>query len=385
MVILVTALLIFIKPLSIHIVQVNTSNQLWFWLCSDNIPLQNNLTLHLTQSNYILHNTTFCLVENVSNVTLKGVRSDEKSSIKCHLQVSTTGFGFVNISSVTLENLEFTGCGATITTSAVAFFNDTHPHLGYKQKALLVFNHCHNITIQHVNITNYIGYAIFMLNPLNSSLMNHVRVTAGTGASDRTDSSMFGCAGSGIFVMFKDTQQTSPNMAPVNIILSQSYLRLNFNIIPNVPPLTLIGHDICSLPLVGAGGLTVLFNQSFLARFSSQSGDCSDTYGAITGNILVIFYNGMVYSQLLLTDTDIFNGVLLPSTNQIGGTCLTIISTLCQTCPFISNKELPVRTPISLKNVEIVSCGSGTKMATKFSHIKYGEGFYLNIFLILGS
>ena len=104
--ILFIALLTFIKQLSTHIVQINTSNQLWFWLCSHNIPVQNNLTLHLTQSNYILHNMTFCVIENVSNVTLKGVRSDGKSSIKCQLQHdSTTCFGFVNISSVTLENL----------------------------------------------------------------------------------------------------------------------------------------------------------------------------------------------------------------------------------------------------------------------------------------
>ena len=387
LVILVIVLLNFPKPLSTHIVQINTSNQLWFWLCSDNIPLKNNLTLHLTQSNYILHNMTFCLIENVSNLKLKGVGSDGKSSIKCQLQHgSTTGFGFVNISSVTLENLEFIGCGATITKSAVAFFNDTHPHLGYKQKALLVFNHCHNITIQHVNITNYIGYAIFMLNPLNSSLMNHVRVTVGTaGASDCTDSSMFGCAGSGIFVMFKDTQQTSPDMEPVNFILSHYNLELNLNNIPNVPPLTLIGHDICNFPVIGAGGLTVLFNQSFLARFSSQSGNCSDNGGTVIGNILVIFYNGIVNSQLSLTDTDIFGGYLLPSTNQIGGGCLTIISTLCQTCPFSSTKELPVWTPISLNNVDLHHCGSGPSTANEFTHLKYGGGFYLNIFEFCGA
>ena len=363
LVILVIALLNFIKPLSTHIVQINTSNQLWFWLCSHNIPLQNNLTLHLTQRNYIFHNMIFCLIENVSNVTLKGVGSDGKSSIKCQLQHdSTTGFGFVNISSVTLENLEFTGCGATITKSAVAFFNDTHPHLGYKQKALLVFNHCHNITIQHVTITNFIGYAIFMLNPLNPSLMNHVRVTT-RGGGDCTDSGMFACAGSGIFVMFKDTQQTSPDMAPVNVILSQTYLRFNFNVIPNVPPLTLIGHDICSLPVVSADGLTVLYNQSFLARFSSQStqiGDFFGNVGTVSGNILVIFYNGMINSQLSLTDTEIFSGYLLPTTNQIGGACLTIISTLFQTCSFSSSKEFPIWTPIALNNIYTVSCESGT-------------------------
>ena len=121
-----------------------------------------------------------------------------------------------------------------------------------------------------------------------------------------TDSVMFGCAGSGIFVMFKETQQTSPDMAPVNVILTQSYLRKRFNIILNVHLLILIGHDICSLPVVGAGGLTVLFNQSFLARFSTQSAQIGyglGNVGTVTGNI---FYNGIANSQLSLTVTNIY-------------------------------------------------------------------------------
>ena len=50
----------------------------------------------------------------------------------------------------------------------------------------------------------------------------------------------------------------------------------------------LIGDDICSLPVVGAAGLTVLFNQSFLARFLSVSGYWSRNGGTVTGNILVM-------------------------------------------------------------------------------------------------
>ena len=68
-----------------------------------------------------------------------------------------------------------------------------------------------------------------MLNPLNSSLLIHVKVRAGTGGMYCNDSDMFACAGNGIFVMFKDTQQTSPYMANVNVILSQFNLQFNFN------------------------------------------------------------------------------------------------------------------------------------------------------------
>ena len=100
-----------------------------------------------------------------------------------------------------------------------------------------------------------------------------------------------------------------------------------------------------------------------MARFSSQStqiGDFFGNVGTVSGNILVIFYNGMINSQLSLTDTEIFSGYLLPTTNQIGGACLTIISTLFQTCSFSSSKEFPIWTPIALNNIYTVSCGSGT-------------------------
>ena len=135
--------------------------------------------------------------------------------------------------------------------------------------------------------------------------------------------------------------------------------------------------------MVGAGGLTVLFNQSFLARFISQNtqiGFDLGNGGTVSGNILVIFYNGMVNSQLSLTNTNILNGILLPATNQSGGACLTIISTLCQKCSFNGTKCLSVWTPISLNNVQIVACNFETGPGREFNHVKYGGGFYLNIF-----
>ena len=67
-------------------------------------------------------------------------------------------------------------------------FNDTHPHLGYIQKTLLVFSHCFDITMHHVIVTHYVGYAILMFNPLGLSLMNHAKGQYGFGANQCTDS-----------------------------------------------------------------------------------------------------------------------------------------------------------------------------------------------------
>ena len=79
----------------------------------------------------MFHNMTFCKIGNVSNITLTGL-TDSTSSIKCVKKgnsSSATGFGFVNISNITIGNLEFTGCGAKITKTTVTSFNDTHPYL----------------------------------------------------------------------------------------------------------------------------------------------------------------------------------------------------------------------------------------------------------------
>ena len=46
------------EPLSSHCVSINSSYQLWYWLCSGNVSIQNNLVLNLTQRNYVLYNIT---------------------------------------------------------------------------------------------------------------------------------------------------------------------------------------------------------------------------------------------------------------------------------------------------------------------------------------
>ena len=368
-----------IEPLSSQIIPINTSNQLWYWLCSGIAPIQNNLVFKLMQRKYMLYNMTFCLMANVSNITLAGL-SDGKSSINCSKNrnsFSTIGFGFVNISGITLEKLDFIGCGAMITKTAVTSFNDTHPHLGYKQKAVLVFNHCYNITIQQVTINNYIGYAIMMLNPLGSSLINHALVHYGIGTRNCYNSSMFECAGSGIVVVFKDTKETSHNMAPVKVVLSQTQFHFNVNIIPNIPPLTFIRHDICILPLLGAGSLTVLFNQSFEARFTSQGKIPSDySSGTVTGGVLVIFYNGMMNSQLWLKNINLTSVELDKTSNQTGGAGIAVLSVKCGQC--VINKS--ILNPLIFENLKLLFCGDSLSSIFDNSPIKYGGCFYINIF-----
>ena len=134
------------------------------------------MTLHLNQLNYTLYGPRFCHIENRTRLNLVGNVSTGRGqpSIHCiHKNDSSVAFGFFNMTYLLIKNLQFFGCGATITSQAVRILNDTHPYLGMRQKAGLVFNHCQNLTITNVNITGgYYGYGIMLLNIMGGILDN---------------------------------------------------------------------------------------------------------------------------------------------------------------------------------------------------------------------
>ena len=54
--------------------------------------------------------------------------------------------------------------------------------------------------------------------------------------------------------------------------------------------------------------------------------------GTVAGGILVIFYNGMMNSQLLLKDIELISGELDLSSNQTGGAYIAVFSVKCGEC-----------------------------------------------------
>ena len=78
-IVITTTIINWLSLLSSHIVPINKIDQLWYWLFSGNVSIQNNLVLNLIKRNYVLYNMTFCLIENVSNIIYK-----EDSLMKNH-------------------------------------------------------------------------------------------------------------------------------------------------------------------------------------------------------------------------------------------------------------------------------------------------------------
>ena len=358
---------------------ISNTNQLKEILCS-NTSTPNNLVLKLNVSSYELYQIDgYCIVQNINNLTVQGVNGN--STIRCVPVGSPgSGFGFINITNLLLANLHFDGCGGIILSTAVRSFNNTHPHLLYKQRAVLMFNLCNNVTIRQVNIDNkYFGYAILILNPIGTFEVLNTRVSEGLGGISCNDYTNL-CPGSGIAAIFKN-KGTSTNDSCVQVILKETIFQTNFNNIPNIPTLSsLREYEACQLPVVGAAGLSVIFTQTdYIANFTiTQSRIGSFNFGSVAGGMLILFLNGMEKSHISITNTHFYRGALLNDTNQVGGSAITIHSFNCGKCSR-GTLHSPRLHPIYLDTVHFRGTGEFDPRSQVSQKREFGGIYYMDI------
>ena len=131
--------------------------------CDKTIPLycnklntmQNNSFLILNSSkNYALQSQTLCINKFSSNVTIRS-SFFQPATIKCQHNASsnsTTGFGFIHARNLIIENIVFENCGATLSSDALQSVNSSDLYYPPHYAAVLLFNHCWNVTLRNVTI-----------------------------------------------------------------------------------------------------------------------------------------------------------------------------------------------------------------------------------------
>ena len=142
--------------------------------------MQNNSCLVLNSSkNYILQSQPWCINKFSSNVTIRS-SSFQPATIKCQPNPSsnsTTGFGFIHARNLIIENIVFENCGATLSSDALQSVNSSDLYYPPHYAAVLLFNHCWNITLTNVTVKNYYGFAIVAANVLGTSVFQSLNVT----------------------------------------------------------------------------------------------------------------------------------------------------------------------------------------------------------------
>ena len=290
-----------------------------------------------------------------------------------------------------IKNLQFFGCGAAITSQAGRTFNDTHPYLGMKQKAGLLFNHCQNLSITNVNITGgYYGYGIMLLNTMGG-ILDDVNLVDGIVQNCTTDID-FSCAGSGLMVVFKDTALTMKEIYHYSKLCftntnaeSKTIVSQNINYIPRIPSLHYMKNDeACNLPIIGAAGITVIFAQSYYANFTVHRVLIKNfNYGSVAGAMLVMFLNGMKNSYIHVNDSEFARNNNLPINRpQDGGSGLSIHSFRCNKFPVQIDLSYTHFNPIYINFVYFAKTGNLWQdrfVPSSKNDNKYGGAMYINI------
>ena len=309
-------------------------SSLEYYLCGQGSgELTTGATLSLSRGTHVLGKGDFCLLQNLENVTLQGPK-DASAAIYCDSAgEARRGIAFINITNLRIANLKITNCGRVIPDGLPGRINETYAYLGPQQKAVLIFSHCTDVTLESVEIDKYFGYGILGVTLvgdtllLNVSLLNSNHQTLAD-CTDQTNRPDLLCAGCGAVFVYDDTNH--PNLQDETTsslhIIDSSFIN-NSNWLPTVrlfEVLTVLGLGFTTQPilLTGSTGVAVYLGQmGYFVDVKIINSLAALNSGNI-GSILLLHYNSIRRSRILLDGLTVRDSnvtTLVDQTNRGGG------------------------------------------------------------------
>ena len=256
--------------------------------CSSNCldsALDTNSSLLLQSGVHVLH--SFHLLADLEYLEITG-NSSTRSVISCK---EKAGLTFLNISNLSIENVEFTGCGFTGDNISKSFkfvydrLINSYVTLSTVQVGLFV-GLCDNISLQNVDIRNTSGIGFLTYNTMGSLVFDSVGIynnqpsvcITDVGAFGTPDLDLFGASvGGGVVVIyegFKDPAEENSDFSP-QLVVKNSHFTGNTDcglggyaeLFRSMLPL-LNGTFVSS----AGGGLSILQTQSGFSVNASISG-----------------------------------------------------------------------------------------------------------------
>ena len=280
---------IFIPGSNIH----NASNHgsLQYYLCGNGSHyIKSDMTLFLYSSVHIITPGPFCLLQHLMNIMITTSDSNPAHIICDNVTQPTRGFGFLNTTGLTLHNLHIEHCGGILTPTAVSSINQSRIYFPMGQSAVLLISLCYDIILSNVIVDGgYFGYAMIIVNVYGIVHMTDISVSNSFNCLSEEQHII--CSGSGLLFLFMDTHSTSNN----SLLLLQNFtLKHNINHYTSAiagNPIDLLQYRVDSVPIFGAGGLTILFigNGYQGGQVVMEYCEISDTRGSFVGGILITY------------------------------------------------------------------------------------------------
>lgn len=144
---------------------ITDGNVLKNYLCHpDNGIIPANTTFVLSKPVLTIQDDSqvqFCLMENTSNISFvpsQELLDGELEYVTVLCDLPHYGFGFFNVTNLTLNSISFENCNTPITAEAVRYINDTDQFFyfvsNFIPKFSLIFNHCYNLKLFNITALN---------------------------------------------------------------------------------------------------------------------------------------------------------------------------------------------------------------------------------------
>ena len=267
-------------------------------LCGSNdssvLPAGTQLLLS-TDVHHILSSSSFCLVSNTSNITLRSLSSIIPATITCESHqnnsFASVGFGFYNVSVLSIENVHITKCGGLMPSTSTLYPNDTSFYFHESQSVTLLISYSSNIMMSNVIINNYYGFAVLLINPNNNSILNNVNISDSSGGKQCSKNFSLSCGGSGLILYFSNLDNRTKVLS-AHVLLSTAYIGGSFNIVPygDVSNAGKVHTEEPKAISAFSAGMTVIFSQGdYSANVVLSNIHLHYLYGGLFSGIALIF------------------------------------------------------------------------------------------------
>ena len=164
------------------------------------VYLSSNTVLYFMEGAHILEQRQLVLVDNVSNVTLKGLGSLEQGfhetvtllTVVVQCVNASGGLAFIDSKDISIKGIMFKDCGADA-AKVDTYYNDF--------RASLVFSYVTNVTLEYVSILNGTGMGLICSNCLDLFISN----SSFAKSHIPPDCGHFLCAGGNVYILFHNS------------------------------------------------------------------------------------------------------------------------------------------------------------------------------------
>ena len=316
---------------------LQSNSSLEYHLCEAGEELQSDTTLQLSLGTHTLGEGPFCLLQNLENITIQGGRQDSTDSttvIQCSDDSNIRrGIAFFNITNLRIEGVRITNCGREVPSGLPGYVNETYTFMGPQQRAVLIFTHCTDMSLENVGIDMCYGFGLVAINPLGEATLERVSIT-NTDSRNMADCSNprfrtdTYCAGSGAVFVYADTnitqslvdtEQTSTTLHLIECTISNNINLLSDQLFSSIFSTLVTSFDTVPILMTGASGLAVYLGQlQYFVDVSIINSTLEQNSGTF-GGMLLLHYNTIRNSKTCL------DGVTVADNNAVvlerGGDC----------------------------------------------------------------